>query len=109
MTTNPTPTDDDAPTGARTPADLRLTPRDTGAWELACGLPLDQFPQSYMGALVRWKRAKDGGHAVTIDEALDTDWATIAAEQMGGAEVNPTPGASATPIRKSSKASKPSA
>jgi hypothetical protein len=81
--------------------DLKVTPRETAAWEIALGLPLSQFPESYSSALAAWKMAKDAGHPLTIDEALDTDWQDIA--KLAG--VNPT----VPPTRKSSRGSKPSA
>ena len=75
-------------------ADLHLTPRETGAWELATGVTLEQMPQSYLGALANWKRAKDAGHPISIDEALDTDWQDIGAA-LG--VVVPDPTGSAAP------------
>jgi hypothetical protein len=77
----------DTPTAPPSIADLRITPRETAQWEIALGLPLSQFPESYSSALAAWKIAKDAGRNITIDEALDTDWAAIA--EMAG--VNPTP------------------
>lgn len=65
---------------------LRLTPRESGAWEIALGLTLEQFPQSYLGALIRWKREKDAGHPITIDEALDSDWSTISEDVLALAD-----------------------
>lgn len=71
-------------------ADLHLTPRETGAWELATGISLEQMPQSYLGALGQWKRAKDAGQPITIDEALDTDWEVIGAAMGVQVPVDPT-------------------
>lgn len=76
-------------------ADLHLTPRETGAWELATGIGLDQMPQSYLGALAQWKRAKDAGHPMSIDEALDSDWQDIGAA-LGVVTPDPT-GSAGTP------------
>jgi hypothetical protein len=92
MTGTPT-----TPTPAAAPSldDLKITPRETAQWELALGLPLSQFPESYSSALAAWKMAKDAGRPITVDEALDTDWGTIAA--LAG--VNPTP----PPIRSSKR------
>ena len=74
---------------------LRLTPRETAAWELSLGMKLSEFPESYTTALTAWKMAKDRGHAITMDEALDTPWEDIAA-QVGA--VDPTqPPSSPTP------------
>lgn len=83
-------------------ADLHLTPRETGAWELATGITLEQMPQSYLGALAAWKRAKDSGAPITIDQALDTDWNVIGAA-MGVQPVDPT-GSAGTPTPPTSNA-----
>lgn len=74
-----------------TAEDLRITPRETAQWELALGLPLSQFPESYSSALAAWKMAKDAGKPLTIDEALDTDWQDIAALAGVNPTVPPTP------------------
>lgn len=83
---------------------IRLTPRETAAWELALGLKLSEFPESYTTALTMWKIRKDRGEALTIDQALDTAWNDIAAEAAPAVdpisppsqEVRPTDDTSAT-------------
>lgn len=92
---------DTTPTATPSLDELKVTPRETAQWELALGLPLSQFPESYSSALAAWKMAKNAGHPLTIDEALDSDWNDIAA--LAG--VNPTP----RPTPTSKRGSKPSA
>lgn len=85
-----------------------MTTRQIGAWEIAAGVPMVQFPATFAAMVLVWWAANQDGVPMTPDEALDLDddeeigrWALRAVELLGPTTGVEQPSPSSTTPRSS--------